>query len=155
MKIAYLFFLTLLSAQNCSNKMQDSFPVAITEAYHQRWVAGVRGGGSGTAVYILFEKELPKEIEVKQLYFNKNIAKANKISESEYNFNFVGQANFDKGNELQSDAPSKPKEMLPPFAIKDDEAILEYTQKGEKKYFKITNLKEKEMLAYPSARPQN
>ncbi|RXR20908.1 hypothetical protein EQG63_02935 [Flavobacterium amnicola] len=155
MKTLFLFFLTFLSLQNCANKMQEKFPVAIVEAYHQRWVAGVRGGGSGTSVYIGFEKALPQEIELKQLYFRNQLAKANKISESEYNFSFVGTANFDKGDELQSDVPSKAKANQPPFAIKEDEAILEYTQKGEKKYFKITNLKEKEMLAYPSARPQN
>lgn len=155
MKTLMLFFLTFLSLQNCANKMQEEFPGKITEAYYQRWVAGVRGGGSGTGVYILFEKELPKGIELKQLYFRKQLASANKISENNYNFSFVGTANFDRREELPSDGPSKLKSIEPPFAIKENEAILEYTQNDQKKFFKITELKEKEMLAYPSARPQN
>lgn len=155
MKIVYLFFLTLLSAQNCANQLQEKFPVPIAEAYYQRWVAGVRGGGSGTNVYIRFEKTLPQEIVVTQLYFSNSVAKANKLSDSEYNFNFVGTANFDRGNELPSDAPTKTTSTAPPFTIEANEAILEYTQKGQKKYFKMTSINEKEMLAYPSARPQN
>lgn len=153
MKIIYLFLLTLLSAQNCANKIQEKFPIGISKVYHQRWVAGVRGGGSGTGFYITFEKELPNDIQLNQLYFRNGIAQHNKISETEFMFSFVGNANFE--NELQSDVPSKQKDIEPPFKIEENEAILEYTQKGKKKYYKITNIEEKEMLAYPSARPQN
>lgn len=155
MKTLYLFLLTVLSMQNCANKMQDSFPVAITEVYHQRWVGGVRGGGSGTGFYITFEKELPLDVELNQLYFRKNIAKANKILDNQYLFSFTGTANFGRGNETESDGSPKTNEIEPPFKIEDNDAILEYTQKGEKKYFKITNVEEKEMLAYPSTRPRN
>jgi len=155
MKTILLFFISLLSLQNCANKMQESFPVAITESYYQRWVAGVRGGGSGIGVYIRFEKALPNEITLTQLYFNNNFAKANKISDTEYHFNFVGKANFDRGEEEPSDVPAQSNNTKVPFSITDNEAVLEYTQKREKKYFKMTQLKEKEMLAYPSARPQN
>ncbi|MES2812288.1 MAG: hypothetical protein V4670_07450 [Bacteroidota bacterium] len=156
MKIVYLFFLTLLSVQNCANKMQESFPIAMTEVYHQHWVAGVRGGGSGTGFYITFEKELPSDIQLNQLYFRKGVAKMNKISETQYMFSFVGKANRERGNEIiTDDALPKETEIEAPFKIEDNEAVLEYTQKGEKKYFKITNVKEKEMLAYPSARPRN
>lgn len=155
MKTLYLSLLVLLSVQNCANKMQDNFPVPIIEAYHQHWVAGVRGGGSGTGFYITFEKELPKDIELNQLYFRNGVAKANKITDAQYMFSFVGKANFQRGNEILSDAPPKTNDITPPFKIEDSEAILEYTQKGEKKYFKITDAKEKEMLAYPSAKPRN
>ena len=85
MKILALFFLTFISLQNCANKVQEKFPIGITKVYHQRWVAGVRGGGSGTGFYITFEKELPNDIELNQLYFRKGVAKSHKISETEYN----------------------------------------------------------------------
>lgn len=156
MKLLHLFFLTLLSVQNCANKIQDNFPVKITEAYYQHWMAGVRGGGSGTGFYITFEKELPSNIELTQLYFRKGVGKVNKISETQYMFSFVGKANRERHNEIiTDDAPPKLTDIEPPFKIDDNEAILEYTQKGKKKYFKITGAKAKEMLAYPSVRPRN
>ena len=153
MKILYLFFLTFLSMQNCSNQMQDKFPVKITEAYHQYWIAGVQGGGSGRSFYITFEKDLPADIEIIQLYFRKRLANAQKVSDNEYFFSFTGTSNFERGDEINTDIAKKEVIVTPPFTIKDNQAILEYTQKGIKKYFKIINVKEKEMLAYPSARP--
>lgn len=160
MKTVLLFISTVFFAQNCSkqalsNNLQESFPIAIKEAYHQHWTAGVRGGGSGTGFYIDFEKALPENIVLNQLYFRKSLAKAAKVSETQYMFNFKGLTNWKRENEPETDGPNKATLIEPPFTIEDNEAILEYTQKGELKYYKITNVKEKAALEYPSARPRN
>jgi hypothetical protein len=42
-----------------------------------------------------------------------------------------------------------------PFVLKKDEAILEFTVKNKIQLYKIKNIPEKELLAYPSARPRN
>ncbi|WP_136667543.1 hypothetical protein [Flavobacterium sp. H122] len=155
MKSLYLILVLILSVQNCSNQIQDKFPAAVKEVYHQHWIGGVQGGGSGTGFYIEFKTKLPETIVLKQLYFRNGLAQANKTSETQYLFNFVGKANWDRRGELEiSDVPA-PKTINPPYPIKENEAILEYLYKGERKYFKISNVKEKEMLAYPSARPRN
>ena len=160
MKTIFLFISTILFAQNCSkqalnNNLQESFPIAIKEVYHQHWMAGVRGGGSGTGFYIEFEKVLPENIVLNQLYFRKSTAKVNKVSETQYMFSFKGAANWKRENEYESDEPKQGKSTEPPFAIEDNEAILEYTQKGKTKYYKITNIKGKAALEYPLARPRN
>jgi hypothetical protein len=155
MKTLHILIISILSLQNCANQMQDTFPVKITEAYHHHWVAGVRGGGSGTSFYITFEKILPNDLELNQLYFRKNLAKVHKVSETQYLFSFVGKANQHRANEFITDDAPKAKDIEPPFKVEDNEAILEYTHKGTKKYFKLTNLKQKEMEAYPMVKPRN
>lgn len=160
MKTVLLFISTVFFAQNCSKQalnsnLQESFPIAIKEVYHQHWTAGVRGGGSGTGFYVEFEKTLPENIVLNQLYFGKSVAKANKTSETQYTFGFTGSANWKRGNEPETDGPTQAPTTEPPFTIEDSEAILEYTQNGKTKYYKITNVKEKAALEYPSARPRN
>lgn len=156
MKSLYLILIAIISIQNCANQIQDKFPVSIKEVYHQHWVGGVQGGGSGTVFYVEFLKNLPESITLKQLYFRNGLAPVYKISETQYSFNFKGTSNWGRKGELLevSDVPA-PKPIVPPYPIKEDEAVLEYSYKGEIKYFKFTNVKQKEMLAYPSARPRN
>jgi len=156
MKLSTFFLLTFLATQNCANKLQETFPVAIKEVYYQRWVGGVRGGGSGTGFYISFEKQLPKDIVLNKLYFRGQKDSLRLIDETNYIASFRGTSNWQRGNQeiVTDDVPLKQKSEAP-FEIKDDEALIEYTQNKTKKYYKIANVSEKEMLAYPSARPRN
>lgn len=155
MKLLYSILVVILSIQNCSNQIQDKFPIPIKEVYYQNWVGGVQGGGSGTVFYIEFKKDLPKTLLLKQLYFKEGVVSANKVSDKEFSFSFTGTSNWNRGAETEiSDVP-QPKPVVPPLSIKEDEAILEYLYNGKIKYFKFTNVKQKEILAYPSVRPRN
>lgn len=155
MKFLYFLVITIVSVHNCSNQTQDKFPAPIKEVYFQNWVGGVQGGGSGTIFYVEFLKDLPETITLKQLYFRQGLAPVNKIAQNQYSFSYTGTSNWNTRGELEvSDVPA-PKPTVPPYPIKEDEAILEYLFKGEIKYFKFINVKQKEMLAYPSARPRN
>lgn len=152
--------LLLLLQLSCCNKLAiqetTTFPVKIKEVYYQNWVAGVRGGGSGTNFHIEFEQQLPKDITLNQLYFRGKKDAVQKNGETLYVVAFHGTANLERGEELSSDAPpSEVKKVVPPISISDDEAVLEFTQNGKRKLYKIKNVTEKEMLAYPSARPRN
>ncbi len=153
MKRFLLIGVILLAFTNCANQLQPSFPVGITEVYFQHWVGGIRGGGSGTNVVVTLKKELPKNCTIKQLYFQQKVANPFHISSTQFQFSFKGNANWDRGNDMPSDVSEKVIKM--PFPIEDNQAILEYTYNGKTNFYKITNLVEKEMLAYPSARPQN
>lgn len=153
MKRLLLIGVTLLAFTNCANQMQTSFPVGITEIYYQYWVAGVQGGGSGTNVFLQLEKELPKSCTIQQLYFQQGLAKPVAQSATQFQFSFSRNSNWNRGNDIPSDVSDKT--IKTPFPIEDNQAILEYTYNGKTKFYKITNLVEKEMLAYPSARPQN
>lgn len=156
MKLTTFFLISFLAINNCANKLQETFPVSITEAYYQRWVAGVRGGGSGTGFYIKFEKVLPKDLVLNKLYFRGQKDSLRMIDETNYSASFIGKANWQKGNqEIVTDDSPKITNVAMPFELKDNEALIEYTQNKVKKYFKISNLKEKEMEMYPSVRPRN
>ena len=149
MKSLFLFIFSCLTLQTCSSQLSSP----IKEAYTQSWTGGVRGGGSGTGFYITFQKALPEIVVVEQLYYRNQVAKVHTISETEFLFSFVGASNWNRGgDEPTSDAPHI-KSVKAPVTITDKEALLQYTYKGKKRYYKITNIKVKEMLAYPSARP--
>jgi len=163
MKTIFLFFSTLFFAQNCtkqvaSNSLQDEFPIAIQEVYTQGWVAGVRGGGAGTNFYIEFKEKLPKEIVLNQLYFRNKKNPVVQSSDKLYIVAFVSNVNK-RENELSSDDnnPVKPDTnvVAPPIPIQENEALLEYSYKGEKRLYKFKDVKEKQMEAYPSVRPRN
>lgn len=159
MKVLNIILLLLLQL-SCCNKLAyqetSTFPVKIKEVYFQNWVAGVRGGGSGTNFHLEFEQELPTDIILNQVYFRGNKAVVQKNSETQYVIAFHGTANLRNNEELVSDVPPvEVKKIEAPIPISDDEAVLEFTQKGKLKHYKIKNVTRKEMLAYPSVRPRN
>ena len=160
MKTIIVLIASIFLTQTCNKKVietnfQEKFPVSIQQAYSESWVAGVRGGGSGTSLTIEFDKMLPEDIALVQVYFLNNKAKINKISETQYHASFTGQANWERKEMPETDGQPKVTTVESPIKIEDNEAILEYTHKGLKKYYKITNIKAKEPLYYPSARPRN
>ena len=157
MKTLYFFILTLLPL-TCSNKLQTKFPVAIEDVYYQGWVAGVRGGGAGTSFVIQFKNEIPKSLKLESIYFRNRKAAIQITNGKTAMANFVSDANRME-NEMVTDEPKQPVksievEVKPPYKIREDEAVLEYTENNKKKFYKITKIKEREMIAYPSARPQ-
>src|SRR5688572_306108 len=151
MKTILLLFATVLFSQNCSKQMgrhdfQKTFPVSIQEVYFQKWVAGIQGGGAGTYFYIDFKDKLPKDIVLHQVYFRNNKNAVKQESEKLYKVEFPS-----KENQLKTDAPASNT----PFPVNESEAVLEYSYKGKKQWYKLADVKEHEMLAYPSARPRN
>lgn len=156
MKTILSLFLTLVLFQNCTSQKgtllaQKKFPIAMKEVNQQNWVAGVRGGGSGTNVTIVFNKEVPSTIILRQLFFHNARVEALKISSTEFQFLFRGKANWQRNDEETEDTDNNTttEAIIPPIAIGENEALLEYLDNGKKKYFKITNIVQKEPLAYP------
>lgn len=162
MKTILLLFATVLFSQNCSKQvgnhnLQKTFPVPIQEVYFQNWVAGVRGGGAGTNFYIEFKDKLPTDINLHQVYFRNYKNEVNQETEKLYSVLFLSEANK-KDETIPSDEnqqKSEAKVIKPPFPINDNEAVLEYSYKGNRQWYKLTDVKEHEMVAYPSARPRN
>lgn len=144
------FFVSCHSQKEASKAMKAT----IGETYFQNWVAGVRGGGSGTNFFIRCNKPVPNEIILKAIYFRDKKAPIHKDSELVYSAGFTGEANNERGAEPNGNSV-KSEKITPPFPITDNEAIIEYTFKGKKAYYKLTKIKEQELKAYPSARPRN
>lgn len=162
MKTILLLFATVLFSQNCSKQVGDytiqkTFPASIQEVYFQNWVAGVQGGGAGTYFYIEFKEKLSKDINLHQVYFRNKKSVVKQESEKLYNVLFLSEANqrTETGSSDENQQKSDATVIHPPFPINENEAVLEYSYKGKKQWYKLTDVKEHEMLAYPSARPGN
>ena len=152
-----LFFLSGITACFSQVVISKYFDTKIKTVYYQNWTAGVQGGGGGTGFYIEFIEKPSKDLVLKQLYFrNKKV----KLTESPNNFyiaNLPRNVNQRKNDEITNDTNTHQTETIikPPFPLLENEAILEYTYKNQKRYYKISKIEEKEMLMYPSARPRN
>ncbi len=153
-------FLVLFILISCAPKpeAQTKFSQKIKEIYSQHWVAGVQGGGSGTNVFIQFKKPLPKDIQLQKIFFQDKEIAIIKINDSTFAANFYVKGK--RISDLQETDENLPgnqtqNEPKPKYILQPNQAIVEYLLNGKKKRFKISNIKEKEMLAYPSARPRN
>lgn len=155
--IILLFFLSGITTCFSQVVISKYFDTKIKKAYYQSWVAGVRGGGGGTNFSIEFKEKLSKDFVLNQLYFRSNKGKITKLTDNVYFTNQVRNINRREQEEITDDANISQKEEITktPFPISENEAILEYTYKNQKRYYKISKIEEKEMLMYPSARPIN
>jgi len=133
--------------QAATNRMQYDFSTEINKTYFQDWVSGVRGGGAGTNFYIVFEKQLPKEIILGDLFFRDKKAPATAISETTYQSRFSNKENNPR-DDISANG-SESRMVSAPFPIKDNQALLEYYENGELKYYLITNVKEVQLDSYP------
>lgn len=149
-------FLVLFILISCAPKpeAQTKFSQKIKEIYSQHWVAGVQGGGSGTNVFIQLIKPLPKNMQLQKIFFQDKETTIIKINDSTFKANFSV-----KGKRISDPQETEDNIMgikkKPKYNLQPNQAIVEYLLNGKKKRFKISNIKEKEMLAYPSARPIN
>ena len=158
-----LSVLTLSFSQCTStkNSMEASKTIELTkestsEVYYQNWVAGVRGGGSGTNLFV--SKTLVENKELLTAYFKGKSADFDPIHEHSNVFiaRFTGEANqrhdlnmeVQAINEYGNKAPLK-KDSIP-FNLAINDAVVSYLENNVLKYIKFKNVPQKEMLAFPS-----
>lgn len=135
---------------------QPSF--AQNPAYFNTYSAGAPGGGSGIEFYLEID-ELPAGVVLEKLYFRKSAGKVMRGSG-----NYVARFRTDQGKDqdlvMSSDPVEEAVNTPPvtedsfPFPITKDEAGLQYKEDGVQKYAKITKIKERANIAYPSQRPK-
>jgi hypothetical protein len=157
-----IFILTLvLSFISCNSyktsHFQSESPLQIESPYYQFWVAGVQGGGSGVNVFLPIKT--PAKITIDSLHF-RGFRTAVETKPNLIVGYFKDQANVSKDLILSSEPHQEYGNQLPlrqdksPFVLDNDACIISYRVKGSVQYFKITNLKEKPSIPYPSARPR-
>ena len=130
-------------------------PFTVSQAYFQKWVAGVQGGGSGTNLHITLSN-IKEDITIEEMFFGDKIAKANKNPQNVdlYSANFLNDTNRDiimDGNAIKEAKNKIPK--VSPFILSENEVVLSYSLKGDVYYYKISNLIEKPIIAYPGSNP--
>jgi len=157
-----IFFIAMLFL-NCNSSKNGNFTYSITqnppftmgEVYSQKWMAGVKEGGSGTNIFFKIEK-LEPGTTIKEIYFRNKITKASTLSENQYVGYFKNGENRDV---IMDSNPNKEAKNTPPnpfpFKLSENEAVLSYVFKGKDYYFKASNVLEKEVLAYPKSNPNN
>lgn len=149
--------LTLLFAEKCNEKeVQTNLLQEIENVYFQNWVGGREETGVGTNLFIQFKSSLPKEIIFKKAYFKNQSA----TLENKDNNLFVAYFRSQKTDLNLNGASEKEYGNLPPEISKyakqleADQTLIEYEIDGKVDTVIIKNIKEKEAIAYPSARPQ-
>ena len=157
-----LFIITVLFLNCNSSKNTNSTysfsqnpPFTMVEAYSQKWMAGVQGGGSGTNIYFKMINIEPGT-SINEIYFRNKTTKANPYNESQYIGYYKNEVNDDV---IMDSDPNKEAKNTPPnpfpFVLTENEAVIGYMFKGKNYYFKVSNITEKEILAYPMSNPNN
>lgn len=161
--ICALAFL-VLSVSNCGSSMstkatntpivfEKNPPFIISEVYAQDWVAGVQGGGSGTNLFVTF-KNVEEDVILKQLFFRNKIEEAQTKPNAPLRITGYFKGKNNERVIMDSD-PVKEAQNTPPvpfpFELSDSEAVLSYTVSGTLQYYKISDIQNREPIAYPSA----
>ncbi|MCW5519980.1 hypothetical protein J1N09_09035 [Aureitalea sp. L0-47] len=132
-------------------------PFKVADVYSQKWVAGVPDGGSGTNVHFTLV-EFSRDVTIDKVYFREQVTKA-QISPQTRN-QFAGYfRNNNRRDVIMDIDPVKEAKNTPktpfPFKLNDNEAVLSFLDGNFVRYTKITDIREEEMLALPSVKPNN
>ncbi len=132
-------------------------PFTIKEAYSQDWVAGIKGGGSGTILFITLNS-INEGVNFENIFFRQKITKAQKDSNN--TLLYIGYFNNELNKDIIMDInPIKEAENIPtkpfPFQLKLNEAVISYIYKEEEYYFIVSDITEKKLIAYPQSNPKN
>lgn len=120
-------------------------------ASYETWVAGVRGGGSGINFYLELKSELPSNVELKKVIFRGYEVPFEKHDNLHFQAMIKTSGNQQKFEGDDSQIITSPKNAL---TLAEDEAVLVFLKNGKEYQQKISNVKEKPGLEYPSARPK-
>lgn len=153
-----LILMTSFSQCSTAQKLQAKAPIEFGEVYAQKWVAGIKEGGSGINVFIPVNDN---SIPLDSIFFRGKKVKMEfkKGDTIFYIGRFKTNANQQDDIILSSDMSEESKNRLPqpkeqiPFELKDDECVVSYRQNNKTLYYKISNIKMKQPLHYPSAPP--
>ncbi len=159
---AYMLLLLTLTSTTCSKykQLQKEPPVKIGQAYFQKWISGVQGGGSGIDLFIPVEET---KIQFDSVYFKGKVAKLEEgdvyknLLLGRFYTTFNSKRDLvmsnDPEEEYGNELPELPKRM--PFNIDDDECLISYIKGDRKYYFKVGNIIEKQSTGNQSAPPPN
>ncbi len=141
--LSSLLFMQCSSAQ----KLQKEASFQTENAYYQKWVAGVKGGGSGINVFIPVTTQVV-DVKLDSLFFRGNkVALQTKPTNPTLYIGYITTAVNQQEGYISSTVKL-------PFELKDNEAVVSYIENETTKYIKIENLVEKQMEQYPSAPPK-
>lgn len=151
--IALFLSLTFCSSQK---EITTKPPQKIESVYYQGWIAGQELGGRGINVFLKFETQLDTKFVLKKMYFQNrviNLESSNSILFVARFFENSPNPNLISNENIQSTIQKTIPKLC--IGLKPNQAIVEYTEDNTTQYFKLENIEEKELIAYPSTRPRN
>lgn len=161
LKIVFLMSIILTSITNCaSQKLEKVTPVAITEVYKQHWYSGVKSGGSGTNIFVVLSDQLPQNITLDSIYFEKTQLPLKQDNHNSLVFagrklkDAKNKYTLSKSKAITDDNTAKSIENKSKFQLKPNECIIRFTVSGTVKYFKYESLYTKSSPLIPKARPK-
>lgn len=161
MKTIYFFlmpvFITLFSQCKTGQPIMETNPTfQWSDIYAQNW-AGGQPGNAGINVVISMSEV--SEIVPDSLYFRNRISPI-EIKNNKAGILWIGRFKTVDRKEpvLQDDPTGNTVVEVPeahdfPFELENHEAIIRYTENGKVRYYKFSNIKEKEPLFFPAAKP--
>lgn len=153
--ISLLVIVMLSSCAGFNNVyvLEEEPHFTLDEVYSQKWVAGVKEGGSGTHLHFTVASQVG-ELRFMHAYFRnqKQRIVQNQQTPDVYMVNFPNQSMSDRIMDVD---PTKEATNTPegeyPFDMEEDQAVLSYLLNGELKFYQVGPIAEKPMLAYPGA----
>jgi len=163
--IVFSFFGLMAGVSNCEGSksrkseilLVQNPPFTIGNVYSQDWIAGTKGGGSGTNLFITFA-EFSENIVVQDFFFKNKRVKA-QVSPQNRN-EYIGYYKNKINNDVIMDIDSvKESQNIPPdkipFQLNEHEAVISYLYQGTVHYYKIVDIEEKPLIAYPMTNRKN
>ena len=135
--------------------LTQNTPFTVKNSYCQKWVAGIKEGGSGLNIYAIIN-DISEGVTLKEFYFR---GKSVDVKTSKdpifrgYYKNDINKGVIMDNNSIIEAANTPLK--ISPFKLENNEAILSYDYNNKVYYHKILNIEEKQTIAYPSMAPDN
>ncbi len=155
MKTIIAFILIgIVSCSSSKDKENNSKFSEIEDVYYQKWIAGIRGGGSGINFHVSLKTPLEKDETLDKVQFETYETAFVKISDTSY-VAYI-KTNGNQNDLILDENPEKEYgNKAPEIKLKPNEANLFFTKNGKVFVKNLQNVKEKSMLAYPSVKPKN
>ena len=161
---AFILGLVFLITFNCKTpkesvlQFQSTAPLEISAPYYNAWVSGVEGGGSGINVFLPLKEN--RKIVIDSLHFRDQ-----KVAAETRDKLIIGRFRYSTNQKKDIIMSSNPQDEYnnkaglikenSPFKLTQNECVISYKINHKRLYYKISNLKKGEMIAYPSAPPKN
>lgn len=156
--LSLFFFISTLTKCSGSktNNKQGAVPFetkpsfVLGDVFFQRWVAGVKGGGSGYHLYV------PVEANKKHVVFDSAFFRGLKAKLDQGKIGYI--ASFKTAQNRKQDINMSNNQLDEygnsfPYKLQSNECVLSYIEKNQIKYFKIDSIIEKQAEYYPRTPP--
>ncbi|RZN84542.1 MAG: hypothetical protein EVB11_00380 [Winogradskyella sp.] len=134
-------------------KLEKKAPTTFGEAYCKSWVAGVKGGGSGTNIFIETKSD---DLVLDSVYFRGKTSKLITKPANKQLFigRFLSTSNTEKFNFEENTKDKSVSESFP-FELENNECVISYIKDGKTRYYKLGNIIERQTDALPMSTPPN